>query len=72
MSGSLETYGFPKTDSYVAVDARLGWSPHQNIDLSLIGQNLFDSAHSEFNPDFIFSIPTEVERSIYGKMTLRF
>ena len=70
--GSLETFGFPKTDSYVAVDARLGWSPRENIDLSLIGQNLFDSAHSEFNPDFIFSIPTEVERSIYGKMTLSF
>ena len=70
--GSIETFGFPKTDSYVAVDARLGWSPRKGIDLSLVGQNLFDSGHPEFNPDFIFSIPTEVERSIYGKVTLSF
>ncbi len=69
---SLETFGFPKTDSYVAVDARLGWSPREGVDLSLVGQNLFDSGHPEFNPDFIFSIPTEVERSIYGKVTLSF
>ena len=70
--GSLETFGFPKTDSYVAFDARLGWSPREGVDLSLVGQNLFDSSHPEFNPDFIFSIPTEVERSIYGKVTLSF
>jgi len=70
--GSIETFGLPKTDSYVAVDARLGWSPRKGIDLSLVGQNLFDSGHPEFNPDFIFSIPTEVERSIYGKVTLSF
>ena len=70
--GSIETAGFPETDSYVAVDARLGWSPRKGIDLSLVGQNLFDSGHPEFNPDFIFSIPTEVERSIYGKVTLSF
>ncbi len=70
--GSLETFGFPKTDSYVAVDARLGWSPRHGVDLALVGQNLFDNAHPEFNPDFIFSVPTQVERSIYGKVTLSF
>jgi iron complex outermembrane receptor protein len=70
--GSLETFGFPQTDSYIAFDARLGWSPRKGVDLSLVGQNLFDGSHPEFNPDFIFSIPTEVERSIYGKITLNF
>ena len=69
-TGSLKTFGFAKTDSYVAVDARLGWSPRPGVNLSLVGQNLFDSAHPEFNPDFIFSVPTQVERSIYGKITL--
>jgi len=69
---SIKTADFPETDSYVAVDARLGWSPREGVDLSLVGQNLFDSGHPEFNPDFIFSIPTEVERSIYGKVTLSF
>ena len=69
---SIKTASFPETDSYVAVDARLGWSPREGVDLSLVGQNLFDSGHPEFTPDFIFSIPTEVERSIYGKVTLNF
>jgi iron complex outermembrane receptor protein len=69
---SIETFGFPKTDSYVAFDARLGWSPRKGVELSLAGQNLLDGSHPEFNPDFIFSIPTEVERSIYGKVTLGF
>jgi len=70
--GSLEAPGFPQTDSYVALDARLGWSPRKGVELSLVGQNLLDGSHPEFNPDFIFSIPTEVERSIYGKVTLSF
>jgi len=70
--GSIQTFGFPETDSYVAFDARLGWSPRKGVDLSLVGQDLFDGSHAEFNPDFIFSIPTQVERSIYGKVTLSF
>ena len=70
--GSLKTFGFPETDSYIAVDARLGWSPRKGVDVSLVGQNLFDNAHREFNPDFIYSVPTRVERSIYGKIALRF
>ena len=70
--GSLKTFGFPETDRYVAADARLGWSPREGLDVSLVGQNLFDNAHREFNPDFIYSVPTRVERSIYGKIALRF
>jgi iron complex outermembrane receptor protein len=63
------TTGIP---SYLAFDARIGWQPRPDLELSLIGQNLSDDSHPEFNPDFIFSLPTEVERSIYGKVTLKF
>jgi iron complex outermembrane receptor protein len=63
---------FPKVDAYWAFDARLGWTPKPGLELSLVGQNLFDSTHPEFNPDFIVSYPTEIERSIHGKVSWNF
>ena len=67
--GSLQNPGFPETDAYLAFDMRVAWTPKPGLELSLTGQNLFDSHHPEFNPDFIISTPTEVERSIYGKVS---
>ncbi len=54
-------------DSYVELDARLGWKPRSDLEISLVGKNLLDSSHEEFLPDFIATQPTEVERSIYIK-----
>jgi len=68
----LSAAGLPSTDAYIALDARLGWSPRPGLEFALIGQNLLDSNHPEFNPDFIISLPTEVERSILGKVTWKF
>lgn len=59
-------------DSYVEADLRLGWDIRPGIELSLIGQNLLDSRHTEFLPDFISTQPTEVERSIYGRVIWSF
>lgn len=67
--GSVQNFGYAETGDYLAVDARLAWSPVAGIEISLVGQNLFDSHHPEFNPDFINSTPTEVERSLHGKVT---
>jgi iron complex outermembrane receptor protein len=64
--GSLKNFGFPETDDYLAFDTRIAWAPRRGLELSLTGQNLFDSHHPEFNPDFIVSSPTEVERSIHA------
>ena len=64
--GSLKNFGFPETDHYLAFDTRIAWAPRRGLELSLSGQNLFDSHHPEFNPDFIVSSPTEVERSIHA------
>ena len=59
-------------DSYVEADLRLGWEARPGLELSIIGQNLLDSRHAEFLPDFINTQPTEVERSIYGRVTWSF
>jgi iron complex outermembrane receptor protein len=59
-------------DSYFTFDVRLGWKPHRNVELSVVGQNLFDGQHPEYEPEFIDTIATEVERGVYGKVTWLF
>ena len=38
----------PAIPGYVAVDARIGWTIARGLELSLIGNNLFDQHHQEF------------------------
>ncbi len=52
--------------SYVAGDARVGWKPAAALELSLVGQSLFDPRHPEFGTT---STRREVERSLYGRAT---
>ena len=59
-------------DGYFTFDARLGWRPTEGVELALVGQNLFDSRHLEFTPELINTTPTEVPRSVYGKITVSF
>lgn len=54
------------------MDVRLGWSPADNLEISIVGRNLLDSAHQEFVPAFVDTLPSQVERSVYGKITWRF
>ncbi|MBI3804695.1 MAG: TonB-dependent receptor [Nitrospirae bacterium] len=61
-----------RVKSYYNLDLRLGWHPTKKVELALVGQNLLDSHHPEFgagNNGIIES--TEVERSVYGKVTFR-
>ena len=66
---SLANQGVP---SYTRLDFRLGWSPRRNLDLSLVVQNAFDPRHPEFGATTALVTPTEIERSVYGKITWRF
>ena len=67
--GDLPALGI---DNYVTLDARLAWHPRDNLELALVGRNLIESEHPEFASTIIFSLPTEVQRSVYGKVTWRF
>jgi iron complex outermembrane receptor protein len=58
--------------AYVAVDMRLGWNPSKNLAFSLIGQNLFDSQHIEFSNSTSTLPRTEIQRSIFGKLSWSF
>ncbi len=65
----LPNQGVP---SYVRVDARLGWHPVDSVELSLVLQDAFQEQHLEFGNRSGSVKPTEIERSVYGKITLRF
>jgi iron complex outermembrane receptor protein len=56
----------PRIPSYVELDLRLAWRPKPGLELALIGMNLLDSSHPEFNGGSGFQ--TEVERSVYARM----
>ena len=59
-------------DSYVTLDTRLSWKPRKDLEISLVGQNLLDSAHSEFVSELGDIPPIEIERSVYGQVTWQF
>ncbi len=56
--------------SYFEMDARLGWHPSKSLEFSLVGQNLLHSQHPEYG--FPTASREGIERSVYGKVTLRF
>jgi iron complex outermembrane receptor protein len=70
------SYGEARTagsvESYIDLDARLGWRPTNAVELSLVGQNLLDARRKEAFADFFPIPPTQAERAAYGKLTLRF
>ena len=55
--------------SYWRGDLRVAWAPREDVELALVGQNLFDHARQEFG-DF-FSVPSSVPRSFYAMFTFR-
>ncbi len=55
-------------DSYFTVDVRLAWKPINDIELSIVGQNLVDSQHEEFTSELRDILPTQIERSFYGQV----
>jgi len=58
--------------SYLTLDARIAWKPVPLLEISLVGQNLFHTRQSEFKPEFITTVPTDVERGVYGAVTWNF
>ncbi len=58
--------------AYTRLDVRLGWRPNKWTELSVVGQNLFDPRHPEFQALVQTVVTTQVRRSVYGKVTWRF
>lgn len=58
--------------SYANLDLRLGWRPSPALEFSLVGHNLLQTHHQEFQPEFIRTAPSQIQRGVYGKVTWRF
>ncbi|MCW8962750.1 MAG: TonB-dependent receptor [Gammaproteobacteria bacterium] len=52
-------------DSYTELDTRLAWQVNKAVEVSLVGQNLLDSKHTEFSADGNNLHTTDVEQNIY-------
>lgn len=62
----------PAVPAYVTADVRLGWQPNDRLELSIVGQNLFDSPHQEFESQAIRYRAALISRSVFGKLTWTF
>jgi len=58
-------------NNYTSFNFRFSWQPTNQLELSLIGHNLFDNRHTEFYGEQLVS-DTEIERSVYGQVRLEF
>jgi iron complex outermembrane receptor protein len=58
----------PVVAAYTAVDARLGWRPRPDLELSLTAQNLFDRHHVEFGAP---AAASEIDRGVFFKVVWR-
>jgi iron complex outermembrane receptor protein len=55
--------------SYLTMDARLAWHPWNNLEWAIVGRNLFDDRHAEFNDTFSGIIATEVQSEMFTTIT---
>ena len=58
--------------AYTTLDLRYAWRLRQGLELSLVGQNLLDSQHSEFVPDLLPSQSLQVQRGVVLKAKWQF
>ncbi len=56
--------------SYLTMDLRLAYRPRKNLELSVVGQNLLQEQHQEYNGG-ITTYATDVPRGVYGMITWR-
>lgn len=59
----------PAVPSYTAVDVRVGWELRDDLELSVMGQNLFGPGHAEFGPA---QTRPFFDRALIAKLTWRF
>jgi iron complex outermembrane receptor protein len=58
--------------SYYSLDLHIGWKPVSQLQLSFGGEDLLNSRHLEFIPEFINTLPTQVRRTFYGGISWTF
>jgi iron complex outermembrane recepter protein len=57
---------------YTTLDMKLAYQPNRDLELSLVGQNLFSSRHQEFDATLIDRLVGKVPRSFYTQLRYEF
>ena len=71
LEGTTPVLVADNVEQYVRLDLRLGYKPCDWLELSLVGQNLTDRRHYEYD-DFTGGRSTQVPRTGYAKATVTF
>jgi iron complex outermembrane receptor protein len=61
----------PSVAAYTTADVRLAYRWTDRLELSLVGQNLFDPQHPEVKSQYV-TVTAEVPRKLSGRITWRF
>jgi len=67
--GRLKVQAVP---SYTRVDTQLAWKLSERVTLHLVGQNLLQDRHPEFNDALQVVNSSQIKRSAYGKLSWQF
>ena len=62
----------PSVSAYTAVDIRVAWRLQRELELSVVGQNLFKPSHAEFAQFGSTAAPSEMARGGYVKLRWNF
>jgi hypothetical protein len=55
-------------DDYISLDARLAWKLHNNLEITVVGQNLLDDHHPESGTSTSIRAPlVEIQRGVKGR-----
>jgi iron complex outermembrane receptor protein len=54
------------TPKYIEMDLRLAWNPNDNLEIFLVGQNLLQGHHEEFQDFELGTVGTQVPRGVYS------
>lgn len=68
---TVGTFGDTTVKAYVTLDLRTAYRPYKGIELSLVGQNLLAQQHLEYVNENQ-TLPTAINRGIYGKISWKF
>lgn len=65
----MPLYNIP---DFITMDSKLAYRPYKNMELFVVGRNLFSQYHQESVGDFLPSIPVLIPRGVYGGVQWRF
>ena len=65
----MDSVSFAGVPKYIESDARLTWTASDNLEISLIGQNILNPHHLEYTDFELGLYDTQVRRGVYGMIT---